>query len=70
MVPETEAHFEAKDKSFYKKGIEILEKHWNECINIEEDYVDEWSRIWTKSCCFISHPKNLLSDVLDIFRKI
>ena len=26
VVPETEAYFEAKDKSFHKKGIEILKK--------------------------------------------
>ena len=29
---QTEACFEAKDKSFYKKGIELLEKRWNQCI--------------------------------------
>ena len=38
---ETEAYFEAKDKSFYKKGIKLLEKHWNQCITQEGDYVDE-----------------------------
>ena len=41
MIAETEAYFEAKGKSFYKKGIEILEKRWNECITLEGDYVDE-----------------------------
>ena len=29
VVAETEAYFEAKDKSFYKNGIEMLEKRWN-----------------------------------------
>ena len=29
VILETEVYFEAKDKSFYKKGIELLEKHWN-----------------------------------------
>ena len=38
---ETEAYFEAKDKSFHKKGIELLEKCWNQCITPEGDYVDE-----------------------------
>ena len=36
VVAETEAYFEATDKSFYKKGIEMLEKHWNECIPLKE----------------------------------
>ena len=27
VITETNAYFEAKDKSFYKKGIEMLEKH-------------------------------------------
>ena len=41
VIAETEAYFEAKDKSFHKKGIEILEKRWNECITLEGDYIDE-----------------------------
>lgn len=41
VIAETEAYFEGLDKSFYKKGIEMLEKRWNECITFEEDYVDE-----------------------------
>ena len=40
VISETEAYFEAKDKSFYKKGIELLEKRWNQCITLEGDYVD------------------------------
>ena len=35
VILETEAYFEAKDKSFYKKGIELLEKRWNQCISLE-----------------------------------
>ena len=31
----------AENKSFDKKGIELLEKHWNQCITLEGDYVDE-----------------------------
>ena len=38
---ETNAYFEAKDKSFYKKGIEMLEKRWTDCVAFEGDYVDE-----------------------------
>ena len=41
VISETEAYFKAKDKSFDKKGIELLEKHWNQFITLEGDYVDE-----------------------------
>ena len=41
VITETEAYFEANDKSFYKKGIELLKKSWNECMTLEGDYVDE-----------------------------
>ena len=35
VISETEAYFEANDKSFYKKSIELLEKRWNQCITLE-----------------------------------
>ena len=38
---EANAYFEGKDKSFYKKGIEMLEKSWTDCVAFEEDYIDE-----------------------------
>ena len=41
VIAKTEAYFESKDESFYKKGIEKLEEHWNECITLEGNYVDE-----------------------------
>ena len=41
VISETEACFEAKDKLFYKNSIELLEKHWNQCIALELDYVNE-----------------------------
>ena len=41
VIVETETYFESKDESFYKKGIEKLEKRWNECITLEGNYVDE-----------------------------
>ena len=41
MISETEAYFEAKDKSFYKKGIELLEMCWNQCITLEEDLINK-----------------------------
>ena len=64
VIDENETYLAAKDKLFFKKGIEMLEKRWNECITLKGDYVNKWSRIWPKSCCFISHPTNLLSDML------
>ena len=41
VITETNAYFEAKDKSFYKKGIEILVKRWIDCVAFEGDYVGE-----------------------------
>ena len=41
VISETEVYFEAIDKSFYKKGIELLEKRLKQCIILEGDYVDE-----------------------------
>ena len=41
VITETSAYFEAKDKSFYKKGIEMLEKRWTDCVAFEGHYVDE-----------------------------
>ena len=41
MFAEIEAYFERKDKSFYKKGIEKLEKRCNECITLEGNYVEK-----------------------------
>ena len=41
MILEIEAYFEAKDKSFYKKDIGLLEKRWNQYITVEGDYVDK-----------------------------
>lgn len=37
----TEAHFESKNKSFYKHETQMLEKHWNDYIAIKGDYVIE-----------------------------
>ena len=40
VLAKTVAYFESKDESFYKKGIEKLEKCWNECITLERNYVE------------------------------
>ena len=36
VISETEAYFEAKNKSSYKKCIELFEKRRNQCITLEE----------------------------------
>ena len=41
VITETEAYFEAKDKSFYKYVIEMLERRWNDCVALDEYYIDE-----------------------------
>ena len=41
VITEIEAYFENKNESFYKKGIEKLEKRWKECITLEGNYTDE-----------------------------
>ena len=41
VITETNAYFKAKNKSFYKKGIEMLEKRWTDCVAFEGDYVDK-----------------------------
>lgn len=38
VVAATNAYFESKDNSLYKKRIEMLEKRWNNCITIEGTY--------------------------------
>ena len=37
VISETEAYFKVNDKLFNKKGIKLLEKHWNQRITQEED---------------------------------
>ena len=46
VISKSDVYFEAKDKfkkkkKKKKKGIELLEKHWNQCITLEGDYIDE-----------------------------
>ena len=41
VISKTKAYIEAKNKSFDKKSIELLEKRWNQCITLEGNYVDE-----------------------------
>ncbi|KAJ0169391.1 hypothetical protein K1T71_014978 [Dendrolimus kikuchii] len=36
VIAETNAYFEANNKSFYKKGIQMLEKRWTDCMLLKE----------------------------------
>ncbi|KAF7269848.1 hypothetical protein GWI33_017131 [Rhynchophorus ferrugineus] len=40
VIAETEVYFEAKDKSYYKNVIEKLEGHYNQCITLENNFVE------------------------------
>ena len=40
VIGETEVNFEAKDKSYYKYGIEKLYDHYNCCIALEGNYIE------------------------------
>ena len=37
VISETEVYFVSKNELLYKKGIELLEKRWNQCISREGD---------------------------------
>ena len=39
VITETEVYFEAKDKSYYKNGIEKLHDR-NQCIALEGNYIE------------------------------
>ena len=41
VIAEFETYFGKKDESYYKKGIQNLEKRWNECVTLEGNYVDK-----------------------------
>ncbi|KAF7264992.1 hypothetical protein GWI33_021776 [Rhynchophorus ferrugineus] len=40
VIAETQAYFEAKDKSYYKSGIEKLAGRYNQCITLEGNYIE------------------------------
>ncbi|XP_018349932.1 PREDICTED: histone-lysine N-methyltransferase SETMAR-like [Trachymyrmex septentrionalis] len=41
VIAETDAYFEGQPKSFYKTGIERLERRWTNCIALKGNYSDE-----------------------------
>ena len=40
VIAETEAYFDEKEKSYYKRGIKKLENHYTRCIALEGNYVE------------------------------
>ena len=41
VICETEAYFAEFDKSYFSKGINMLEDRWNKCISLQGDYVED-----------------------------
>ena len=41
VILETEAYFAQFDKSYFFKGIKILEDLWKKCISLQGDYIEE-----------------------------
>lgn len=41
VIDAANGHFEGLDKSFYKGGIEALEKRWKKCIELKGDYIEK-----------------------------
>ena len=56
VIAVNEGHFEAKDKSFYKHGIEKLEKRWNNCIALEGDYLMNKNEFCKTNVVFLVSP--------------
>ena len=55
VIAETEAYFENKDKSFFKKGIGKLEKRWNEYITMLTNIVKFFGKL-----CFSKLDQKLI----------
>lgn len=60
VITKTEVYSEAFGKSFYKKVIEILERHWNDCIIPKKKLLIYWSRGFLIHVCFLVWPKREL----------
>lgn len=41
VIAEPKANSKEQDKLFHEKGIQMLERHRNDCITIEGDYVNK-----------------------------
>ena len=56
-IAETEAYFEMKDESFYKKGIKKLEKRRNECITLKETMLMNEVKFLGKTVFLLVRPE-------------
>ena len=56
VIAETEASFESKDESLYKKGIDKLEKLWNECLHLKETMLINEVEFLEKNVFFLVRP--------------
>ena len=54
VIAETKAYFESKDESFYKKGIEKLEKHLNDLLRLKETMLINKVEFLEKNCVYLS----------------
>ena len=57
VIAETEAYFESKDESFYKKGIEKSENLRNECITLEGNLLKNKVEFLEKTVFFLLRPE-------------
>lgn len=48
-----------KDNSLYMNDIEMLDKRWNVCMAVKENYIDEWSQILSSKSYFIPFHDDL-----------
>ena len=61
VITECETYFEGQDKSFYRKGIQMLERRWTDCITLQ--VMMNKNNFWKKKF-FLHLPWDLLTDVL------
>ena len=63
---ETEGYFWGFDKSYYLKGIEKTKDLWIRCIELKEEYIEKYNRVWLKKMnssfhhVNIKHPSNFV----------
>lgn len=41
VIAETNAYFEGFEKTYFREGINMLEKRWKKCIDLKGDYVEK-----------------------------
>ena len=59
-IDETEVYFEARDKSFYKNGIENLYGSYNRCIALEVTILNNKVKFYRKNVFFYDTLRTFL----------